>query len=276
LLGFSLIVPALAEDFNLKMGNPSAATASASNRNNFLMEKPYFAISFNDRLGTPNWVSWRLTATDIGRSPRFPFLPDDSLPSDFKHVLPEDYSGDGFDRGHMCNHADRSANDDMSKSTFVMTNMIPQASNCNQKGWNSLEMYCRDVAKQGKTLYIISGPYGTGGTSKDGYRTIIGKNTQINVPAKCWKVIMVLDSGPGDDIQKVNSKTRLIGVVMPNDMSVGAVWDGYRVSVASVEKLTGYKFFDKVPASVITPLKNKVDAATIPPPVIYSEVPQAN
>jgi len=267
LLGLSFTVPALAADPNLEMGNPSAATASVSNRNNFLMEKPYFTLSFNDRLGTPNWVSWRLTAADIGRSPRFAFHPDETLPDDFKHVTPGDYSGEGFDRGHLCNHADRSANDDMSQSTFVMTNMIPQSPSCNQKAWNELEMYCRELAKQGKTLYVVSGPYGSGGVGKNGPMTVIGESSNIVVPAKCWKVILVLNAGSGDDLRKVNSQLRLIAVIMPNDMSVGDEWAGYRVSVAQVEKLTGYKFFDKVDPSVINPLKQKVDAETIQPSI---------
>ena len=30
------------------------------------MVKPYFAMSYNDSTGTPNWVSWRVTAADLG------------------------------------------------------------------------------------------------------------------------------------------------------------------------------------------------------------------
>ncbi len=47
-------------------------------------------------------------------------------------------------------------------------------------------------------------------------------------------------------------------------MSVGKKWAPYRVSVAEVEKLTGYTFFDRVPAAVINPLKQKVDAQSVP------------
>jgi endonuclease G len=95
----------------------------------------------------------------------------------------------------------------------------------------------------------------------------IGRATQVIVPAKCWKVILVLDGGLGDDLQKVNANTRLIAVIMPNDMSVGEEWAGYRVSVRAVEQLTGYTFFDQVPAAVIAPLKTVVDGERIPRPV---------
>jgi DNA/RNA endonuclease G (NUC1) len=52
---------------------------------------------------------------------------------------------------------------------------------------------------------------------------------------------------------------------MPNDRSVPADdWGQYRVSVKDVEALTGYTFFDKVPAEIINPLKDKVDDESIP------------
>jgi len=66
------------------------------------------------------------------------------------------------------------------------------------------------------------------------------------VPAKCWKVVAVVDGGEGGpaDAAKIGPRTRLIGVVMPNDQSVGHGWAKFRVSVRDVETLTGYQFFE--------------------------------
>src|SRR5579883_3230309 len=150
----------------------------------------------------------------------------------------------------MCPHSDRDASPKMSKETFVMSNIIPQSPHVNQKAWAQLEMYCRDLVEHGnKALYILSGPAGQGGTGSEGYKEVIGKRLKVMVPAKCWKVIMVLDDQPGDDIKKVDEHTRLIAVIMPNDMTVGEDWAKFRVSVKDVEKLTGYKFFSNVPAN---------------------------
>jgi len=91
-----------AESPHLKMGNPSNAMTKTRDRDNYLMEKPYFALSYNDSKGTPNWVSWRLTVADLGRAARYPFYPDQTLPGGFTRILPADYTGSGFDRGHMC------------------------------------------------------------------------------------------------------------------------------------------------------------------------------
>jgi endonuclease G len=245
---------------NLLMGNPSEARHDTSDKDNYLMEKKYFTLSYNNSKGTPNWVSWHLGEKDLGNAPRKQFHPDEDLPFGFTQITPKDYTGGGFDRGHMCPHSDRSADDDMSYETFQMSNMIPQSPHVNQKAWAQLEMYCRElVEKHGKSLYIIDGPSGQGGTGRNGFKLVVGKVHEVTVPAKCWKVIMLLDSGAGDDPNKVNENTRIIAVIMPNDMTVGESWGEYRVSVKAVEELTGYKFFDKVPAPIIEPLKAKVD-----------------
>lgn len=258
-----ITLAARAEYLHLKMGNPSRATTNAANKNNYLMTKKDFALSYNDRKGTPNWVSWRLVKSNIGRAPRVGFFPDADLPKGFKRVSPSDYTGSGFDRGHLCPHGDRSASASMGKSTFVMTNIAPQSPDINRNAWNQLEMYCRDIVNVGNVLYIVDGVYGVGGIGSNGRSTTIGKGNQVTVPSKCWKVIMILNGKRGDDLRKVNSKTRIIAVIMPNDMKVADDWSKYRVSVAEVEKLTGYKFFDKAPAAIVGPLKKKVDRVRV-------------
>ncbi len=70
---------------------------------------------------------------------------------------------------------------------------------------------------------------------------------------------MVLPDGEGDDIAKVNARTRLIAVIMPNVDQIEHNWARYRTTVQKVEQLTGYTFFDNVPADIIVPLKNKID-----------------
>jgi endonuclease G len=253
---------------HLLLGNPSGASDDPADADNYLMRKPYFALSYNNAKGTPNWVSWRLQESDLGSAKRAEqFFPDAELPNNFKHVVPRDYSGSGFDRGHMCPHSDRASSDESSTATFVMTNMVPQAPNVNQKAWNDFEDYCRAVVrKRHAVLYVVSGPQGRGGDGSKGPAETIGHG-KVTVPAKCWKVVAAVEDGTGGpaDLDRIGPRTRLIGVVMPNEQSVGHGWAKYRVSVNDVEQLTGYHFFDRVPADVIDPLKAKVDAEHVPP-----------
>jgi endonuclease G len=78
---------------NLLAGNPSGATADPSKPDNYLMERPGYAISYNRSKGTANWVSWRLDASDLGAAERQnDFRPDDALPAGWYHVTPSDYT----------------------------------------------------------------------------------------------------------------------------------------------------------------------------------------
>lgn len=255
-----------AESPHLTMGNPNQATTDVSQKNNFLIVKDNYVLSYNDSRGTPNWVSWRLTRKDIGKAPRFPFEPDESLPGGFRVVTPKDYAGSGFDRGHMCPHSDRSADNDMSRETFLMSNIVPQSPYVNQKAWAQLEIYCRDLAEIGhKTLYIVCGPAGQGGEGSKGRMETIGPTNKVVVPLQCWKVILVLDALRAGDPKKV-AHARVISVIIPNDMSVGDDWAHFRRPMAEVEQLTGYKFFDRVPQRGFSAKRDQADHKKIPPP----------
>jgi endonuclease G len=229
------------------------------------MVKKYYALAYNNAAGRSNWVSWRVAAADLGEAPRKLFDPDPDLPRGFIRITSRDYVGSGFDRGHLCPHSDRAANEDMSFSTFVMTNIIPQAPNVNQKAWARLESYCRGlVGKQHHRLYIIAGPAGEGGLGTEGLKQTIA-NGKVTVPAECWKVVvMVPDGGGTDDLAKINTATRVIAVLMPNDNDVvGDEWAKYRTSAATVEQKTGLHFFDTLPADVAQVLRQKVDRLPI-------------
>src|SRR5882724_9332452 len=87
----------------MQLGNPSGATADPNNHDHYLIQRTVEALDYNDHLREPNWASWDLTAGDIGSSGRSPnFYPDTNLPAGFYQVQSTDYSGSGYDRGHMC------------------------------------------------------------------------------------------------------------------------------------------------------------------------------
>ena len=162
---------------NLVLGKPSNASTDPANRDNYLMVKPYYVLSYNDDKGTPNWVSWRVIESDLGDAPRRDtFEPDTDLPVGFFQVTQRDYNGGGFDRGHMCPHSDRAANQEMSFSTFVMSNIIPQAPNVNRKAWAQMEDYCRELVRQDHDrLYVIAGPAGQGGIGSRGFASTLAE-----------------------------------------------------------------------------------------------------
>ena len=245
---------------NVRFGMPSPARSSPSDRDDYLIERPQYVLSYNAHKRTPNWVSWRLIKRDIGHAARAAFEPDPELPKGFAKVTSHAYDGSGFDRGHMCPAKDRSASAEDSMATFYMTNIVPQSPHSNQKAWERLETYCRSLANKGHELQIVCGPHGVGGTGKNGPRDEIGKGKmEVTVPAKLWKVIVVLPE-VGAAPRK---NTRVIAVVMPNDQTVDFDWTRYRTSAQAIEKLTGYRFFRNVPGSVATALRRHVDEVEV-------------
>jgi endonuclease G len=244
---------------HLTMGNPSGAKPEATDKENFLMVKRQFVLSYNDKLGTANWVSWRLSKSDLGDEDRAnTFRADTALPDGFFRANKKSYVGSGFDRGHLCPSGDRTKSFEDNTETFLMTNMMPQAPNNNQKTWMFLEKYSRSLAMKGNELYIVAGPNGAGGRGKNGFRKKIADG-KVTVPNMTWKVILVLRNQSGDDVARVNEHTRTIAVAMPHVQSIDKDWTEYRVSVDEVEELTGLEFFSALPPAIQDEIESVVD-----------------
>lgn len=242
--------PPPSSSVHLTMGNPSGATTDVNQPTNYLMEKPQYALSYHRDNGRPNWVSWHLDASWLGTTARQDdFRPDTTLPAGWYQVLATDYSGSGYDRGHMTPSADRTKTVADNSATFLMTNMVPQAPTNNQQTWANLESYCRTLANAGNELYIVSGGQGTSGYIANG---------RVAVPTYTWKVIMVLPNGTSD-VSRVTTSTRLIAVYVPNNNNVVADWKQYRVSTDYVETSTSYDFFSNVADSVENTIEAVID-----------------
>jgi endonuclease G len=244
---------------HLTMGNPSGAVKNTTATTNYLLEKSQYVLSYHRDRGIANWISWYLASNTMGSVARQDnFRPDDTLPAGWYRVTNTDYTGSGFDRGHLCPSGDRTATVTDNSATFFMTNMMPQAADNNQGAWEKLESYCRTLAAQGNELYIIAGSYGVGGTGINGLKNTIA-NGKVTVPNRTWKVVVVLPNG-NDDINRVNTNTRIIAIDMPNTQGIrNNSWGTYRVSVDFIESKTGYNILSALPESVQTVLESRVD-----------------
>lgn len=214
-----------------------------------LSEKPEFALSYNRANGGPNWVSWHLSDADRGRSGRSnTFRPDPDLPLD-SQIRPTDYRGSG----HGCPSGGRTSDAQTNALTFYMSNMLPQAPDLNRQLWRKFEEPCRSQLRSGANeAYIISG--GTGSKAR------IGRG-KINVPLSCWKIAVILPSGE-DDLKRIDTQTRVVAVLMPNEDGpeiAGGKWNDYLTSVDEIEKLTDYDFLANLPKPLQDALEAKVD-----------------
>lgn len=251
-------IPNFVDNDHMLFGNPSRAATLPDSTSNYLMRKAYYSLSYSQARGIPNWVSWHVFSGDLGSTSRQDdFRPDNTLPPGWFQVQSNSFSGSGFDRGHNCPSGDRTSSVDANSSTFLMTNMIPQAPAMNQQTWSIFEDSLRRLVNLGNELYIVMGNYGAGGTGNNGFAsTIAGGN--VTVPSTIWKIALVIPNGNADS-SRVNINTRLIAVSIPNSNTATGSWKNYRTSVDAIEAATGYDLLDRLTTSLQAVIESRID-----------------
>ena len=261
--------PIPVDDDPLNLGNPTNAMPYLAFPENFLKNNNYYTLAYSQSRGIPVWVSWHLQREDLGSTPRQDdFRGDVNLPAAWYQVQTTSYTGTGFDRGHNCPSGDRTLSIPINSSTFLMTNIIPQAPKLNQGPWEQLETFVRNsLVGTNNEAYIVMGNYGKGGynTSNTFANTI--DNGQVTVPGNVWKVVVILPKG-SNDLSRINSATVVLAVNMPNDNRIytggtASDWRTYRTSVAAIEtdaNVAGVplNLFQRIADSVRPVLKAKI------------------
>jgi len=261
----------LGDNDPLLPGNPTQAITSASYPQNYLKDNGYYKIGYRKTMGEPMWVAWHLQSDDWGSAPRQnDFRNDPQLPAGWYQVQNTDYSGSGFDRGHNCPSADRTSTVAANSSTFLMTNMIPQAPNLNQGPWGTLEDYIRtSLVGTNNEAFVFMGNSGSGGVNSSGGLINSIAGGQVNVPAKVWKVVLIMPKG-NDDLNRIHSTATILAVNMPNNNTLYTIggsgnnaWRNYLTNVNAIEADAGsagipLNLFSGVADSIKTLLKAKV------------------
>ena len=253
-------------DYQMQLGNPSAASVDSNNHTHYLIQRAQYAMDYNDTTHQANWVSWSYTTADTGSTSRLDsYREDTSLPVGFTRIGSSTF-GTGLDRGHMCPSGDRTASVADNDATFFMSNMIPQTSQNNQGLWATFETYCRTLASGGGEVLITCGPGDFGTTSI---------SNGMKLPGSVWKVVVVAPSGAALAASKVTTASRVIAIKTPNTASVGSNWASYITTVEQIEEETGSKFFSSLPTPVARYLRKVKDTGYGPntPTVITSVSP---
>lgn len=197
-----------------------------------ILRKKSYVVSYNQDTRMPNWVAWQLTAehTDGELKRMNNFHEEENCPS--PRATLQDYKGSGWSRGHMCPAGDNKWNRDAMYDSFSLVNVCPQDSKLNSGVWNSLEMDCRQWARQYGEVYIVCGPV----LMKRQHETI-GPN-KVVVPEAFFKVVLCMVGKP-----------KAFGVVVRNNEGTKKR-DLYYNSVDDVERLTGLDFFPSLPDDI--------------------------
>lgn len=229
------------ENDPINFGNPTNAVAQATSPENYLKDYTYFKVGYSKSRGVSSWVAWHLESADLGSAPRQnDFRPDTQLPTGWYQVSTSSYSGSGFDRGHNCPSGDRTSTVTANSTTFYMTNMTPEAPNLNQGPWAGLEDYIRNtLVGSANEAYITSGSYGVGGYNSSNALFNSIDNGNVTVPAKIWKVVVVMPKG-ANDLTRITRDATVLVVTMPNDNRLyttggTSAWRNYLTTVTNLE-----------------------------------------
>ena len=181
---------------------------------------------------------------------------DPTLPSDIQYHSKE--TGGGCNKGHMLGSAERLSSRSANSQVMYFSNIAPQLSagyNTGGGGWNTLEDWvdkqaCRD------TLYQVIGCYFDRYT--DGYghtvspKTIsFGGRSDVSMPTMFYCVLLRTKSGSSGKsvINCSASELKCAAFVRShtNSLKGQKVTRSEMMSVADLEKLTGFTFFVNVP-----------------------------
>ena len=200
-----------------------------------------YTLSYDAKNKTPQWVAWELTNEETrGKEERTnDFQPDPQVIG--TQVVTFDYSGSGYDRGHMAPAGDMKWSKQAMQESFYMTNICPQDHHLNTEDWNDLEMKSREWARRYGKVYIACGPIYKGIRNE-----YIGEH-RVKVPDAFFKVILIDDA----------RKSYALGFLFENKPGERPLKE-YLVSVDEIEKLTGMDFFSILPDEV----ENRLEAET--------------
>lgn len=143
-----------------------------------------------------------------------------------------DYSGSGYDRGHLAPAQDFAWDSVSMSESFFLSNMSPQNASFNRGIWAQFESQVRTWAIENDSLYVVTGP-----VLRSGLPTIGGN--EVAVPEAYYKVLLVY----------TGNTQKGIGFVMANEGS-NAGFETFDVAIDSVESLTGIDFFPVLPDGV--------------------------
>lgn len=239
---------------HLALGVPVDATPA----DDVLLDYQEMAIGYSPYLNAANWVAWRTTTADFGDAPRSErFISDARLPAGMYRPKDGDYTGAGFDRGHMVRSEERTSTVEKNQATFVLSNILPQTAKLNRGPWADFERELEDKVRTGagaKDAYVIAGAIWPKAcathrerAAADGCRDI-GKSKKprerIAVPEATFKIIVFVDAGK--PVTRAAGR-EILAVVMPNvEQPPSKEWTAYVSTVAEIERLTGYDLLSRV------------------------------
>ena len=211
-----------------------------------IVRHTYYTLSYAEEHEQAEWVAYELTRDRLNENwveRATSFRPDPAVRTE--SATPRDYSGSGYDRGHLCPAADMAFDTLAMSESFFMSNMSPQVKAFNGGIWRELEECTRDWARKFNHLYVVTGPVlSRPGKGQIGF-------SKVTVPAAYFKVLLAPE------------QQQAIAFVLPNEMNTRPVMD-FVGTINQAEKLTGLDFFPKLLNGEKEALEDQLDKEAWP------------
>ena len=196
-----------------------------------------FAVMYSGVSRTPLWSAEYLNRKRLQQAKQIDredsFHEESRLPQSMRAKL-SDYSGSGYDRGHLAPNGDM-ANRSQQYDSFSLANIAPQSPRNNRYIWRNIESATRYLTQQYGEVYTITGVAFTDKKAKQ----LAGR---VLVPSHFFKAVYIPASNQA-------------GVYYaPNDESE-------RIEIISIDELTAKIGIDVLP---VLDAKTKAQALNLP------------
>ncbi|HLP08038.1 MAG TPA: DNA/RNA non-specific endonuclease [Opitutaceae bacterium] len=208
-----------------------------------VLENRGYVVGYSDALRTPLWAAYR--TWDLERIPVPPERPD-KFAEDARtvaRVRPEEYSGSGYDRGHLApNYAIATHfGAEAQVETFLMSNIVPQKHALNAGLWKDLELRAAtSYPARFREVWVMAGPvFGARPAHLRG---------GVPVPEACWMVL----------VDEHEGRVRAQAFLFPQDATAEGSLAQYLTSVDRIEALTGLDLVPDLPDAAEAALEAQV------------------
>ena len=207
-----------------------------------------YTVGYCDTLDNPAWVGYRVfdltTLPKLAKRPGSFFVDTRTA----ARVEPSDYTGSGYDRGHMApNYAIGTRfGAAAQEETFKMSNVCPQRHKLNAGLWKDLELkVAENYTGRFGQVWIIDGPiFGP----LDRLRRLHNK---VPVPDAFYMIV----------VQQHEGGVRAEAFIMNQEAPASGPLDPYLTTISEIEHRTGLNFFPKMEKQAQTALESQKNSS---------------
>ncbi|MGO2341030.1 MAG: DNA/RNA non-specific endonuclease [Psychrobacter sp.] len=173
-----------------------------------------FAVMYSGVSRTPLWSAEHLDrkrlqqAEEIDREDSF--HEESKLPDSARASL-SDYSGSGYDRGHLAPNADM-ANRSQQYDSFSLANIAPQSPRNNRYIWRNIESATRYMTQQYGEVYTVTGVAFTDKKTKQ-------LADRVLVPSHFFKAVYIPATNQAGVYYAPNDESERIEIISVNELA---------------------------------------------------------